>query len=637
MSDNINNMVEDPDFIEAHEEEIRKAKDKARIDREGKRRADEELAAEAKFQEDLYKKNDRQVDSYDVKGVNLSDKKATKQAVREMLNAQDAYCLQMGDLMNQDLNYKTMGGDSKEARAELNQRLKSYNDAYTMSMMSSMYAPLSKGVTIGSLLEMSFNRKAIETANPDMKMDTSRFWANMSQQLMPIMDKNKLLKPFKGAASKYMNERAADNMNAAIGEKLRENDFDSLVMTPRQVAILKVNFMEQYYVDMRSQDPSSKDYAVKMHDLKECYDNSMKHLQAVSENSGFDMSVVAAEERYFVGLKMQSNPDAHYENIFNETYSIYGASPALDMNGGKTEWDGDFITADEHAFTAAYGDANGSFTVREPLRVGTKEFTNFKQGLERQAEQYAEMMMYINSDDCPCSKEVKADAKKVLQHTYDDYKNRVAGIMMNDCGYDKKSANAWVEEHFTKHINNSVNAQYSDKGDAFKQELMHVAEKQAFESQGINIFAKKMINGEPVSTAHGKNAIYEKYQKLSNAYYASHGSEDKRNLEQFRSDICNNWIEHMDSLELVKLVSHTCANMEQGFKERGSSIRPENEHGTVLTDKGKQDKMFLDKGNPAEHSSDAMSSPGNSGTDPSLRETIDFDDTPSDDTDYGLS
>lgn len=593
MSDtNKKTTTEKSDFELSHESEIKKSADRATIDYYGKKRSEEEIQAEEEFQKKLRPESERNVSAYDVKGVNLNDEKAKKKAIEEMLEAQDAYCLQMSDLMNQDLNYKTLGGESKEAKQELSQRLKAYNDAYTMTMLSSCYTPLSYGVSAGSLLATSFNRKAIEAANPDMKMDSSRFWANMSQQMLPVLEKNKVLKPFTNTIRKYADEKSRDDANTAIAEKLRENDFDSLVMTPRQVAILKVNFMEQYYVDMRSQDPSSKDYVSDMNKLRETYDKSMKHLQAVSENSGFDMSVVAAEERYFVGLKMQSNPEAHYENIFDETYSVYGAAPNVKVNADvgtdySVEWDGDFVTADEHSFTAEYGDHNGSFTVREPI-VTYDQKKNFEEGLKRQGEQYASMLNYLDSDDCPCDKKVKSEAKRILEAKYEDYKSRAARVTMDDWGYDQKAADKYIKGTFGAAANNAIDCEHIN--DDFKEELNRVVEKQAFRSQGIDIFAEKVVSGQVV--ANGRDRILNEYKDKSKKYYTHRGETDNRSLEKFSNDVVNNWIESLDAHELVSLMSHTGTNMEQSYQLRGSTSRVKD-----ISSSEELGNMALDKGN----------------------------------------
>lgn len=600
------------------------AKKRTLINNAGKRQAEEEERSEAEFKAKLRPTGERNVDTYDVKGVNLRDKKATKRAIREMLVAQDAYCLQMGDLMNQDLNYKTLGGDSKEAKAELSQRLKSYNDAYTMSMLSSCYAPLSQGVSLGTLFETAFNKRAIEAANPDMKMDTSRFWANMSQQIVPIMEKNALLRPFADHARKSMNDKANDSMNAAIAGKLRENDFDSLIMTPRQVAILKVNFMEQYYVDMRSKDPNSANYAQEMNDLKNVYGKSMKHLQAVAENSGFDMSVVAAEERYFVGLKMRNNPDAHYENIFNETYSIYGAAPNYrvgvdDKMNPHAEWDGKFVTADGHAFTAAYGDENGSFTVREPLNG--KSLDAFNAGLKRQALQYAQMINYLDSDECPCGDKVKTEAKKWLKDSYDRYTERTAKLVMDDLGYDKKTAAKHIADNFTKEFDAAREADIVLPD--FKEELEHVSLKSAYATQGINPYAEKIIDGkvDVEGTQKGRDAIRSEYMDKAKAYYMSRGG-DNRSAAEFDSDVSNNWIESLDTAEMVSLLSHVGTNMEQGYKERGSTSR-----SNKLSSIAELGAMALDKGNAVhEHAGSSMTDTNHSEREvPVLQEAQDDD------------
>ena len=42
--------------------------------------------------------------------------------------------------------------------------------------------------------------------------------------------------------------------------------------------------------------------------MKKDYDAALGHLQVIAKNSGFDMSVVAAEERHLVGLIHISEP-----------------------------------------------------------------------------------------------------------------------------------------------------------------------------------------------------------------------------------------------------------------------------------------------------------------------------------------
>lgn len=628
------------EFEQANAEKIEKEKSKQMISMVARQKAENELKEQARYQEELYIKPKRELSTYDVKGVNFKNKKDTQRAINEMRTYQDSYCLYYGDLANQEINYKTLGDDDKTKQAELARRLKSYNDAYTVSMLSSCYAPLAQGVDIGTLIQVSFNVKSLEMMNPSFNMDKSRFYDNLRKELIPMVDSNPLLKPLKPAMEKLNEGLQSDSaklMNESISNSLKENDFDSLVMTPRQIAVLKVNFMEQYYVDMRSQDPKSATYKEDMAKLKQNYETSVQHLQAVAENSGFDMSVVAAEERYFVGLKMQANPDAHYENVFTETYSIYGASRSVQQTHGNFQWDGKFMSADEHDFNAQIGDYNGSFTVREPI-VTEEQRTNFTEGLKRQGQQYAWMIEYLNSDTCPCSKDVKETVIKDLTSVYDDYKERAARVAMDDWGYSEKDAAKFIENTFTAGANMEfelakeipfdevTNPFATDVGIAtgkdFYNELKYTVEKQAFESIGININAKKNVevNGETVQVTARDEKIDE-LAKKAKLYYENLGSSDERSNEQIADDLVNNWIESLNAYEVERLMLHVGANMEQGITSHGSFSR---DNRPTVTD---EYSNFLDQ-----KEGDRVSSVG--GTDLTNRELPDYNDEPDNSSGY---
>ncbi len=534
------------------------------------------------FDNDVYEipSDENRGGSYTVQSINMSNKTDKANALKEMQIQQNRCIADYKEWANSTLNYKSLSNlsDSERTRT-LSQRLKESNDAYTVGLITSSLSPLQSGVDGKTILQTMISYKIMQTMNPSMNMDTSRMLANFRNAITPMLENHKILSKLAAPIDDIMMKSSIDKENEAISEGLENNDIDSLVMTPRQLAAIKMNFMEQYYVDTRALDPSSKTYEDDLYDLTQMYDTSLQHVRAIAENSGYDMSVVASEERYLVGLKMLNEPDSCYEAMFEETNSIYGVCPDLTNDGDDAIWQGDFKSSDGHVYSANRDDYNGSFTVRKPLMKS--DLPEFKENLCRQGQQYAWMQQYLESDECPASKAAKKKALNILSDKYDNYKNRVSAILQDDLDMSKKQAESIINETFTTNMNNELKTDKTEAftkvddpftkantqsipGSDFFRELRYVEEKKIYKNLGINI---------SMDDDASRNNIINEIAQNAKMYYESQGDIDDRDFNHIATDMVNNDIEKLTADELVELMTHVGTNMEQGWQKRGSYSR----------------------------------------------------------------
>jgi hypothetical protein len=587
------------------EEDIKKEKRRLRIQAEAKKEYDKEVEEQEAYRKKLNLETSKPVETYSVKATDLTNNKSKKAAIRE-LEAMQRNCISdYKTWAKKDVTYSIAGDvNQKDKQQILAQKLKSYNDAYTVGMMTSCLSPLQEGIDAQTLIQTWFSYKMIDAMNPSMSADKSRMYLNLRDSLMPMAENSTVFAPLVSAADNMILNKSGEQLNDAVAKSLDSDSLDSLVMTPRQLAAIKLNFMEQYYVDMRSVDQFDDERKKKLDDMKDKYNTSMKHIQAIAENSGYDMSVVASEERYLVGIKMAADEDSkyHYENVFNETHSIYGVRPSVEsfLDSGDASWQGDFVSADEHEYTATMDDYNGSFTVREPLNTNT--LADFKEGLCRQGQQYAWMQQYTESSVCPLSDENKEAVLSELKGKYDDYEKRVISQLQDDLGYSKEYAKELFDETFTAGKDEqlamteampfeavedlSASGLELPPGTDFYREVQYTIEKEAFRQLGTDITAadKGVTRTRELDL---RNNILSTLSVKSKQYYEDRGESDERDREELARDMTKNWIENLSSKEYTALMMHAGGNMEQGYAIRGVYSR----HGEPSVQDGYNEEL----------------------------------------------
>lgn len=525
-------------------------------------------------------KSTEQDGSYKVSSVDMSDKIDKKSALREMQIQQNNCIANYKEWANSTLNYKSLSDLSDSERTDvLSQRIKASNDAYTVGLITSSLSPLQNGVDGKSILQTMLSYKATQALNPSMDMDVSRMFMNFRNAIAPMVENHKVLSKLISPIDDMVMKSSINRENNAISESLKSNSIDSLVMTPRQLAAIKMNFMEQYYVDTRTLDPTSNTYENDLDDLSKMYDTSLQHIRAIAENSGYDMSVVASEERYLVGLKMLNEPDSCYEDMFEETCSIYGVCPNLAGDNDEAIWQGDFKSSDGHVYSANRDDYNGSFTVRKPITE--KDLPDFKESLCRQGQQYAWMQQYLKSDACPADKMVKSKALNILNNRYENYKHRISVVLQDDLNMSEKQADSVIRETFIDSMNSELKINKDEAftkiddpfarsktenvpGSDFFRELRYVEEKKIYNNLGVDVAAKDYKT---------RNAVLERIGKNAKAYYELKGEPDDRELDNIAIDMVDNDVENFTAEELADFMLHVGTNMEQGWQKRGSYDR----------------------------------------------------------------
>ena len=353
---------------------------------------------------------------------------------------------------------------------------------------------------------------------------------------------------------KGMSEYSSKLMSSEIRKGEAEGTIDDLVMTPRQVAALKLNFMEQYYVDTRQFNPNYTKDAAELDNLKKQYDTAIKHLENIANNGNFDMSVVAEEERYLVGLKASENPN--YLNLFHETSDVYAAKPHMT---DYEHWAGDFETADGHAYTVGDDATNGAFTVR-----GVPNFSDLTDAVGRRGEQFATMMKYLDSNVCELPADTRKQVKRALNYEMDTYKDSLKTMFEDDSlTYDNKGFKQFWKDTFDAKYNGIMTnemdfAQEEDAvGKDFRKEFNRIIDKHCAEQLGLD-----------VNILPGGDIDYESLANAAHDYVTHNGNVDSRNGYQILEDIRKNFLDDMEPNEVAQLMLHTGANMEQGYMRR---------------------------------------------------------------------
>lgn len=496
-----------------------------------------------------------QAASYEVTAISLTSDYEKDAVLRELAYNQQNLISDYKTWAKEEVHY------DKLENPESVQKLKECNDSYTLSMWMSCLAPLRKDLSFTSLMGTWVSFKAMDWFNPTFQEDSARMMANLRNNLSPqisaFCDKHPSVKKSVEAFDELLADESSKAMNSEIAKNIKVNNLDSMVMTPRQIAALKLNFSEQYYVDMRQYDPTKEGDLAKLNQLSSDYEKAMQHLSIISNNGGFDMSVVAAEERFLVGLKIKENPA--YANIFDETHDVYGARPEAEGKGEYITWSGDFYTADGHKYTTG-GNQYGAFTVRQIANPNVKA-----QELKRRAEQYASMIHYLDSDECPLDKNTRKFVKSEIKDSMNEYKDATFNALSDD-GVSKSTIKNLWENQFSSTYTDSIKGYEAGvqlTNASFQDELNHIVDKHCVTSLGIKYVDD--IQGNSIERS-------DMLSRLRNEAKNRYGKE-VRDGETILKEMRLNYIESMNPEEVSRLLLHAATNMEQGMTSHGSYAR----------------------------------------------------------------
>lgn len=495
------------------------------------------------------------VDFYEVNAIRLKSDYEMQSAYRELEYNHRNLISDYKTWAKEELHYSNL--DTPKSA----QKLRDCNDAYTLSMWMSCMAPLQEGFSVGSILSSWISFKAIDWVNPSFQADSARMLSNLRNELSPqisaFCDSHPSFKKSIDAFDSALAEKSTNLLQDEITRNIQVNGLDTMIMTPRQVAALKLNFTEQYYVDMRKYDPTKESDLNELAQLGESYEKALMHLNVIAHNGGFDMSVVAAEERYMVGLKIMENPE--YANIFDETSDVYGAKPMVDGDDEYATWSGDFYTADGHKYSTG-GNKYGAFTVRPIVSVDAKT-----DELERRAEQYSAMMYYLDSDDCPLPDKHKEFVKKEVKKSIEDYKQSTINMLADD-GIPESTINDLIKDVFDESYDESLmsyEAGLSFTNKSFEDEMIHIVDKHCVQTLGL-----RYVDDFDDNSPERSNMLRKLEKKAANRY----GSES-RDGQTILKDMRLNYIETMSPAEVADLMFHVATNMEQGIMARGTYSR----------------------------------------------------------------
>lgn len=499
-------------------------------------------------------KKEAQKAVYEVTPVDYGNKEHYQAALNELAVMQSNAIVDYKTWSKERLKYTDL--DSKTA----SQNLKECNDAYTMSMLTNCLTPFRDGVSIGSLMSSWFTYKSAQMLNPSFNQDVSRMMVNMRDDMIPMLSQNAKNGSFpmnvmaqgflKNMDSKLV-QASTNMMHNEIVDSLANNTLDDMIMTPRQIAAIKINFMEQYYVDVRQYDIESPDDKQKIGLLTRDYNNAIKHLGIIANNGGFDMTVVAAEERALVGLKIKENPS--YVNIFNDTASFYGVNPY--QREDNDLWAGDFCTLDDHAFYTTSDTTQGAFTVRVP---SSKSAT--MENLQLEGELFGYMVNSIDGAIGPVPENLRREVLKKVQMGQKEYTQEALSLLQDDFGFSKKEAKAFFDESFvsgyksvreTKNMANE-DEEYDTNG-LFNDEFNRIVEIECLSKLGIDYVDDK------------SSSKYKAMLKAVSDKAIEMGYPDSRSGKKVLDDMRDNYINSMSADDMYRLLLHTSNNMKQGY------------------------------------------------------------------------
>lgn len=494
-------------------------------------------------------------------GYNIHQKSDRRSAYKELESLQKSAIADYSEWAKEAIKYD----DLDSANAAKN--LKQYNDTYTMSMLMGVIAPLENGCDLSSIMQCLMSYNVIKMMNPDLDMDSSRMFYNFKNTVAPMISDMKADHPVLGRLFSPITSEIDETLSEAAGAKFattidaheKVHDIDTMYLTPRQVAALKLNFMEQYYGDLRKTDD---DYA-----RRECtsdYNKAMKHLNAICANGGYDMSVVATEERYLVGLKIQENPD--YATMFAETTDVFGVK--LDMSAVQSShrFGGQFISTDEHPY---YGGSdlatNGTFHVRMPMSQ-----EDMQKDMESHAASFHTMRQYVNSPMFTGD----AAAEKELLEKIDEHEKQYVERM----GFVARTDNLKVsaDKLYAKAMESAVEA-------AGKQQNVYGVDAAYIdEMQNVTLHKVAQTMGyDPNAMRNNPRRAFDtespEYQKMMSGLtrYVEDGKRDGSlsdsvTPETALENIQLNYFEGLSAGKQYDVLAHVITNVEQGYKEHQS-------------------------------------------------------------------
>lgn len=503
-------------------------------------------------------------------------------------------------------------------------KLKKMNDAYAISLYTNCLSGLSQGLSLSTLITTVSEFKMLKKINPTFEQDLSRAMLNLRDSWELTAADGK---PSEAKVKLDLNisSKAGEMMDNQISQNLEDGSIDEMTMSPRQLAVLKMNFMEQAYVDMRRLDVNSIDYNYDLQTINDNYETACLHLQQIAKNGGFDMTVVAAEERHLVGLKIADNPD--YALMFNETSGVYGVE--AESNGRL--WSDVFKTADGENYTMAYNAddvqntkavVQGSFTIRQPINKTARRQQDFDMKCERYAEQLAAMAVYVNSKDCEWPDSVKRTILSEEKQKLNSYREQLMNMYLDDgVVKSRRQAKAMVQSRFDEHyeLQYDIMMEGVKSGDNveayqdFVNELNHVIDKECCRIMGHSSKTETDIRqniDDIIKTGRERDRLA--------------GAKSRSDFDILQ-DVRTNLMNDMSVEERFKLLYHVGNNMEQGYVSHGDYKRYDNpsQHKDAYEDIDMGDDG---KSDPSEHD---LKKPSKS----SERESIDIPDTSPDDPD----
>ena len=494
-------------------------------------------------------------------GYSIYQKSDKNSAYEELESLQRSAIADYAVWANEELKYDNL----EDASAAKN--LKQYNDTYTMSMLMGVIAPLENGCDLSSVMQCLMSYNVVKMMNPDLDMDSSRMFYNFKNTVAPMIADmkadhpilGKMFSPLTTEVDKTLSEAAGAKFAKTIDSHEKVHDIDSMYLTPRQVAALKVNFMEQYYGDLRQ----TKD-KYKRAEYTANYNKAMDHLNAICTNGGYDMSVVANEERYLVGLKIQKNPK--YATMFCETTDVFGVKLDTEDINKTHRFTGQFISTDEHAY---YGTSDlktqGTFHVRQPMSE-----ENMQIDMLSHAENFYTMKQYVNS---PMFTGDNAAKKALLAEISENEKNYVKRMnfvsqtdmlkISVDDAY-KQAMSSAVSSYDEKQNIAGINATYLDEMQNVT--LNNVAKNMGYDPKAMRNNSRRVFDTE--------SAEYKKMmlglEKYVDAGKKNHTLSSDMTAQRALENIQLHYFENLSTDKQYEILAHVMTNVEQGYKEHQS-------------------------------------------------------------------
>lgn len=496
---------------------------------------------------------------YEVQGKGYDVRRRTdkKAAYDELESLQRSAIADYQRWAEESVRYDALGSENAA------KNLKQYNDTYTMSMLMGVISPLENGCSISSVMQCLMSYNIVRTLNPDMDMDSSRMFYNFKNTVAPMIADMQIDHPiagrlFSGAFSSInstLSEAGGAKFASTIDSHEKMHDVDSMYLTPRQVAALKLNFMEQYYSDLRS--TKSED---ERQTYTSQYNTAMEHLNAICNNGGYDMSVVAEEERYLVSLKIQQNPN--YMTMFSETFDVFGAKVDVDSVNDSQRWMGKFISTDEHAW---YGHkdlaTNGAFHVRQPM-----SYDGAIADMKSHAESFNAMRQYVNSELFTGTRDDRAKLLDQIDEHEDQYLTRMEFISKTDNIKMKPDVETLYEKQ-----QDIVESESASKINAYGVDPIYISE---MDSVMLSKVVRK-LGYDPDDMRDNERRVfdtesdaYKKMLKSVDNYVRREGSDIS--AEQALENMQINYFNDMNAEEQYDVLAHVITNVQQGYSEHHS-------------------------------------------------------------------